>query len=240
MAKLALISDIHANLPALNAVLRKLDSYSPDAFLCLGDLVGYGPHPNDCLKIIRERQIPCVLGNHDAGVAGMISPSHFRNPNRKLIEKTSELLSDDDITWLKSLPYTLEGQLEQFPWIAAHASPKNPDAWDYIESAMYVRNLLSENNYHFIFIGHTHKPAIVADQLGVKSFKKGHKFLINPGSVGQSRDGDRRASCALIDTESMEYHNFRVDYDIQSVVTDLQQMGFSREAADHLMRLNRE
>jgi|AntRauTorckE6833_2_1112554.scaffolds.fasta_scaffold60085_1 predicted phosphodiesterase len=240
MAKLALISDVHANLPALNAVLNKLDAHSPDAFLCLGDLVGYGPHPEACLKIIRERQIPCVLGNHDAGVTGVLPPSHFRNPNRSLIEKTSELLSENDISWLKSLPYTLKDELNGLPWIAAHASPKDPEKWEYVESAMYVRNLLSENDYQFIFIGHTHKPALVADQLGVKSFKKGHKYLINPGSVGQSRDGDRRASCALIDTIKMEYHNFRVDYDIQSVVTDLQQMGFSREAADHLMRLNRD
>lgn len=240
MAKLALISDIHANLPALEAVLTKLDTYSPDEYLCLGDLVGYGPHPKECLDIIKEREIPCVLGNHDAGVAGTLPISHFRNPNKKLIQQTSETLSNDHIEWLKALPFTLNDKLDGLSWIAAHASPINPEEWEYIESALYVRNLLTNNDYDLIFIGHTHKPALVADQLGVKSFKKEHKYLINPGSVGQSRDGDRRASCGLLDTETMEYQNFRVDYDIQSVVSDLQQLGFSREAADHLMRLNRD
>jgi len=89
MPLVALISDVHGNLPALEAVVKKIDTFKPDQWVCLGDVVGYGPFPSECIDLIRSRNIPTVMGNHDAGVSGNLTIKHFRNPNRKLIQKNA-------------------------------------------------------------------------------------------------------------------------------------------------------
>ncbi len=139
MPKIALISDVHANVHALKEVIKVLDKENPDYWLCLGDIVGYGPNPSECIRIIREMNMICVLGNHDAGVAGLISLNHFRNPNQKLIQLTKELLSDEELLWLKSLPLTVSRD----GWTAAHASPIEPEKWKYVDSAFTVRSILT-------------------------------------------------------------------------------------------------
>lgn len=235
MSKIALLSDIHANLPALEAVMEKLEAEEPDEWICLGDLVGYGPHPTECIKIVREKKMKCVLGNHDAGVCGRLSINHFRKPNRELIEKTAAMLSKDDLDWLRSLPLTLESEVPL--WTAAHASPEQPEDWMYLESAFKVRELLRDTLHTYIFTGHTHRPALVSDKIGLKELKKGHKYMINPGSIGQSRDGDYRASAGVLDTDAGNYSNIRVTFDLERVVSDLHKLGFSRRAAEHMMRI---
>ncbi|HCI72299.1 MAG TPA: metallophosphoesterase, partial [Balneola sp.] len=119
MSKLALISDVHGNLPALEAVLEELDKHVPDHWLCLGDVVGYGPFPSECIDLIRERNIPTVMGNHDAGVAGLLTIRHFKGPNKELISLTNELLNNDQLKWLEKLPYTLVN--DDKSWLAVHA-----------------------------------------------------------------------------------------------------------------------
>lgn len=233
MPKIALISDIHANYNALEAVVKKLESEKPDHWLCLGDLVGYGPEPKKCLDFVRENNIPTVLGNHDAGVAGLLSVKHFRNPNRRLIEVTKNILNNDEINWLKSLPLVIESE----NWIAAHSSPNEPEKWKYIDSAFTARTILSNIGQDICFIGHTHKPGLVSDKIGVNTFKKGHKFLINPGSVGQSRDEDYRSSCCIVDTDNWIYTNFRVEYDVEPVLTSLTKLGFTRREASILLKV---
>lgn len=234
MPKIAVISDIHGNLPALEKVLKYLDKEKPDMWLCLGDVVGYGPFPSECIDILRERKIPTVLGNHDAGVAGLLTLKHFRDPNRTLIQKTSNMLSHDQIAWLKSLPLTLKNNTEG--WIAVHAHPKNPERWEYVDSAINARTILSEIDQDICFVGHTHIPALVSNQIGVNTFKSGFKYLINPGSVGQSRDGDFRASCCLVDTENYSFNIKRTEYNAELVLTELNHLGFSREEAHRLLR----
>ena len=233
MPKIAVISDIHGNLPALNNVLEVLDKESPDQWICLGDLVGYGPNPTECIQIIMERGIPTVKGNHDSGVTGEVLLNHFRNPNRKLIELTKSLITKTQMNWLKSLPVTLENE----NWIAAHSTPINPQSWTYVESAFHARDIIKQSNIHLCFIGHTHKPALVSEKFGVNKYQKNGRFLVNPGSVGQSRDGDYRASCCIINTEAQIYKNIRVEYDIESNLTGLMKLGFSRSEANHLMRI---
>tara|TARA_R110000868_G_scaffold383578_12_gene650770 strand:- start:20134 stop:20835 length:702 start_codon:yes stop_codon:yes gene_type:complete len=233
MPKIALISDVHGNLQALHSVMEKLEKEKPDFWLCLGDIVGYGPYAKDCISLIREKKMVCVQGNHDGGVTGTVSLNHFRNPNRKLIEITKELLSKDEIDWLKSIPFIEEGN----GWVAAHASPINPEKWRYIDSAYVVRDILQKIEQPLCFIGHTHKPVIVSDSFIVKEFKKGHKYLINPGSVGQSRDGDYRASASIVDTDNWVYKNYRVEYETEPMLTGLMKLGFSRSEANHLLKL---
>lgn len=232
MPKIALISDVHANLSALKEVISKLGQFSPDQWVCLGDIVGYGPEPNACIDLIREKDMQCVLGNHDAGVAGLLSLNHFRNPNRRLIEQTSKLISPENHNWLSELPLVIEEK----EWMAAHASPVEPNQWRYLESAFTVREILKAIKPKYCFVGHTHKPVLVSDQFGKRGISEEGKYLINPGSVGQSRDDDYRASCGLLDTEKNEYHNFRLEFDIEHTITSLIKLGYSFEEAKHLMR----
>ncbi|MEX0720002.1 MAG: metallophosphoesterase family protein [Balneolaceae bacterium] len=235
MPKIALISDIHANLPALQAILKILEKEQPDVWICLGDLVGYGPHPKECIEEIRERNIICVQGNHDAGVAGNLKLQHFKNPNRRLIELSQDLITKEQRKWLSSLPLILSDE-EQL-WIAAHASPVEPEKWQYLESAIKVRILLPKLEQRLCFVGHTHRPAMVSDAIGLNKFEKGHKYFINPGSVGQPRDGDSRASCAIVDTENSIYKNIRASFNVNPVLMDLENLGFSRREAEQMMRV---
>ncbi len=233
MAKIALISDVHGNLPALEVVLEKLDQQEPDEWLCLGDIVGYGPNPKECIDLIRERNIPCLLGNHDAGVSGLISLKHFRDPNRKLINITQSLLNENEIEWIKNLPYTLTSDSL---WIASHSSPFEPEKWKYVDSAFKARDILAEMEYEICFVGHTHIPSLVSEKIGTLDFIKGLKYLINPGSVGQSRDNDGRASCCVVDIENWKTEFFRVEYNSERVISDLLKLGFTRSESHHLMR----
>ncbi len=233
MSKIALISDVHGNLPALESVLELLDRHSPDLWICLGDLVGYGPFPSECISIVKERGMITVLGNHDAGVVGKLNLKHFRNPNRKLIEMSQSMLNEEQMEWLSNRPYSLT---DNSIWIAAHASPLEPNKWTYIDSAIKARKVLNDMDVPLCFVGHTHVPAMVSSQIGNMSFVKGNKYLINPGSVGQSRDDDFRASCCLIDTEKWEVENFRVEYNTEKALYALSKLGFNRGESHRLLR----
>lgn len=233
MALLALISDVHGNLPALEAVLKKIDAYKPDQLICLGDLVGYGPFPSECIDILKDRNIPTVMGNHDAGVSGRLTIKHFRNPNRKLIQQTQKLLTNEQLDWLRELPVTLK---ENNKWLAVHATPVDPLKWGYVDSAIKARKILTTIDTQLCFVGHTHIPFVVSSQIGIHGFIRDHKYLINPGSVGQSRDEDFRASFCLIDTEKWEIKMERVAYNIENVLTGLTDLGFSRRESHLLLR----
>lgn len=233
MPLLALISDVHGNLPALEAVLKKIDTYKPDQWLCLGDIVGYGPFPAECIDIIKDRNIPTVMGNHDAGVSGKLTIKHFRDPNRRLIQQTRDLLTEQQLQWLRELPVTLK---EDNKWMAVHANPVEPLKWEYVDSAIKARNILATIDTQLCFVGHTHIPFVVSDKIGMLGFNKGHKYLINPGSVGQPRDEDFRASYCLIDTDKWEIKMQRVAYNTEKVLTGLTNLGFSRSESHRLLR----
>lgn len=233
MPKIAIISDIHGNLSALEAVITALNEKNPDEWLCLGDIVGYGPNPAECLDIVIDMNIPTVLGNHDAGVADLFDLKYFRNPNRNLLKLSRDLINEQHMKWLKQLPLTINRD----NWIAAHASPIRPERWKYLESAFEIRNMLGNLDKQFCFVGHTHKPSLVPQKLGIKGIKSDSKYLINPGSVGQSRDHDYRASCAILDTENNEFEILRLDYDVESNLSNIMKLGFTLAEANQLMRI---
>lgn len=239
--KLALISDIHGNLPAFRAVLERIDAEGVDAILCLGDIVGYGPMPSECIDLMMERNIPSVMGNHDACVVGRLEYSFFREPNRSLLRWTADKLRHDQREWLSNLPMTLDTPATSgggqgvahassqgvVRAIAAHASPIHPEKWQWLDSAITCREVLAQVDYDFVFVGHTHVPALIANELGVFGLEKGYKFLINPGSVGQGRDHDRRASFGILDFEAFTYQNIRLHYDNTMLLAAFDGLGYS-------------
>ena len=249
--KLALISDIHGNYPALKAALEQLDNLSIDAWLCLGDLVGYGPFPEECVTEIRKRNIPTLMGNHDAGVVGRMPLEAFKEPNRSVLEASQSMLSEENLSFLKQMPLMLtsdefsQASGEQisfaYPWLATHASPVEPGKWEYLDSAIRCREVLQEfPAYDFIFVGHTHRPALVPDKLGTFGMKKGNRYLMNPGSIGQPRDEDKRSSIMVLDMENYRYENIRIDYNVEDTIEGYKAMGISKRHARRLLNLKKK
>lgn len=233
--RLVILSDIHGNLPALELVMKEVAKQSPDKIICLGDLVGYGPQPNECVEIIRESNIPTVLGNHDGALVGKVPIAMFREPNATLLKWSMNELTEENKSFLNSIPYTMT----EDNWIAAHAHPENPESWKYLESAIDCRKLLATfpDEVDFCFVGHTHKPVLVPGELGVFGLQKGNKYVINPGSVGQSRDNDGRASFCVLDTEKFEHEFIRVDYPQALTIAGYDKTPLTREQGEYLMRI---
>ncbi|MCH8567776.1 MAG: metallophosphatase family protein [Balneolales bacterium] len=229
--KIALISDLHGNLQATNAVMWELDSVNTDLIICLGDLIGYGPNPNEVVSVIREREIPTVLGNHDAVVGGSLTYRFFREPNRSLLQKSVDMLSEENKKWLRSLPYTIESD----NWIAAHSSPINPEEWKYLNSSILCQQVLGQVKKEFVFVGHTHRQGIAANEFGVFGLRKGYKFVVNPGSIGQPRDEDKRAAFSVIDTVNFTIQNFRVYYDYTDTLREYKHLKISEKDARQLL-----
>ncbi|TNE68880.1 metallophosphoesterase [bacterium] len=230
---LALISDIHGNLPALEAVFKQLDELKPDAILSLGDVVGYGPKPAECVDFLRDRKIQNIMGNHDAGVVGKQDLGLFREPNHSLLKWTIEHLNAEQLQYLDDSPYTMAS--DELNFLAVHASPSEPSRWRYIQSAIDGRKILTEISQNLCFVGHTHIPAVIPDRLGVFNVKPGVRYIINPGSVGQPRDQDKRASFGLFNFDEFSYKNVRVEFNKSYVYQQFEEIGISMETAKRLM-----
>jgi predicted phosphodiesterase len=234
------ISDIHANLTALEAVLS--DAGKVDAVWCLGDLVGYGPDPNECIS--RVRLLPglvCMRGNHDAAALGQIDIEAFNAEAKISIQWLLSRLTDESLEFLGGLPEKkVIGQIT-----LAHGSPRNP-VWEYI---LDTRTALRNFDYFetlFCFVGHTHLPIIYQLDDEEKNsaslivsrpndrFTLLKRALLNPGSVGQPRDHNPKASYALFDPIANTWENHRVAYDLRSVQTRILEAGLPTR---HALRL---
>jgi putative phosphoesterase len=235
--KIALISDIHANLAALEAILKHLDAQAPDAVFCLGDLVGYGPQPNEVIDIIRARNILCVEGNHDAGVTGRMPLDHFREPNRSVIAWTRSNISPENLAFLKSQELTRSVDLSDLRMLLVHSSPVEPHKWHYLNSAVKCRAVLEQVPHDLVCVGHTHIPGLVADELGVIGMERGYRYVVNPGAVGQTRDEDTRAAYAILDLEAFTCTFHRVSYLIEETLDAYRVMGVDRATAKRLLHV---
>ncbi len=237
----AIISDIHGNLEALNTVLEYIGKKKIPHTLCLGDVVGYGASPDECATLLRVRGIPTILGNHDAVACGQEEPWGFNPIALSAVVWTTEHLSPENVDWLKSLPSSLE--YESF--LAVHATPEESE-WDYMftweETLPYIARL-REQNYRVCFFGHTHCPGIFSED-GVYALDDDSKFtldpekifLINPGSVGQPRDDDSRASFGIFNTETEEYELVRLEYDVDAAAQRILDAGLPGFLAERLHR----
>jgi diadenosine tetraphosphatase ApaH/serine/threonine PP2A family protein phosphatase len=208
--RLAVLSDIHANLEALQAVLTEADAREADAVVCLGDVVGYGPDPGPCVDLVRERCEATVMGNHDAAVALGEGAETLPRDGQAAAALHRRLLTADQTAWVAGLPYAATAHGVTL----VHASPERPAEWLRLDSFSAVQAQFAAFETAVCFVGHSHKPAVVSDTVGVTRVRPGHRYLINVGSVGQPRDHDPRAAFGLFDTEAVSYELVRVHYDL--------------------------
>jgi predicted phosphodiesterase len=222
--KYAVISDIHSNFSALEQVLHSIHQHDCDRVICLGDIVGYGPQPNECLDLIRDIADVVIVGNHDFAAAGLTDVRAFNMYARLAAEWTSNELSNEHITYIKSLDlYHAEKNL-----YFVHASPCSPASWNYIFSLISAKKNFDCFDTKLCFIGHSHIP-VIFQRHGLKGISIVHKhqlecmpderYIVNVGSVGQPRDDNPKASFGVYDDTTRIYELIRTSYDISQTQT---------------------
>jgi diadenosine tetraphosphatase ApaH/serine/threonine PP2A family protein phosphatase len=228
--KIAVISDIHSNLQALLAALSDIDGRGIDQIYCLGDIVGYGGSPNECVELIRQRAAVSVLGNHDQAALNPSDVNNFTKPGKIVSEWTNKVLTDANRQFLAALPFTAKvGNCS-----LVHASPQVPPAWQYVDSIDVARVQFAHFTTKICFIGHTHVPALCGEDLKTFKFKKNLRFLINVGSIGQPRDGNPHLSYGILDTDAWSYENIRIPYDIRGAAAAITSQGLPEVLAKRL------
>jgi predicted phosphodiesterase len=238
--RIAVISDVHANLEALQAVLKEIDDLGVDEIYHLGDAVGYYTNPNECVDILRERGIATIMGNHDAVACGLEDPLFFRSSAKKAALWTSDQLRNDVRDYLQSLP---EEMSFNGSCLGVHGSPTCRDDYiiDWLDATRQIE-YLNGRPVNICFFGHSHRAAMFSER-GVEhslDISRSHKllpggrYLVNPGSVGQPRDRDPRAAFCILDTDlhAVDFH--RVEYDVDSTSVKLHKAGLPGKLAERL------
>jgi predicted phosphodiesterase len=237
-----ILSDIHANLPALEAVLEDAQG-SYDAVWCLGDTVGYGPWPDECVKRVRDLSVVAVIGNHDWAALGRMDVEDFNPEARRAVLWTADHLSGESKEWLAALP---SQPLEAEGYTLTHASPRDP-IWEYVMYPAVAFANFDRFTTRCCLVGHTHVPALHVLAGGEKkssviapvfgrgmTLKENTRAILNPGSVGQPRDNDRRAAYALLDTEKGVWEPRRTEYNIEQTQRGMRQAGLPERLINRL------
>ncbi len=219
----ALLADIHANLAAFTAVLADIERRGGvEEMWCLGDIVGYGPDPSQCIELLRQQKHVSVSGNHDLAAIGKLDTTNFNPDAAGSSRWTARQLNPRDISYLESLPsVTLKGD-----FTLVHGSPREP-VWEYLKSVGGAKENFAYFKSRFCLLGHSHMPLVFKldenDNCSSVRFSPGiglvlgrRRLIINPGSVGQPRDGDPRASYAIYDSDGAVVKLYRVPYDIKA------------------------
>lgn len=226
-----IISDVHSNLPALQKVLEDAQQQGGfDAVWCLGDVVDYGPEPGPCIEVLSELELLCVAGNHDYAALGLIDVENFNTYARQSALWTIDQLDADHKEFLEALPKVAKRE----PFSMAHGSLRDP-LWEYLVNGYSALETFRRMTTPFCLVGHSHLPFVCAEVDGMPLFRplrdgdevkldKG-RMIANPGSVGQPRDGDPRASYLLYDAEEDLLTHRRVAYDISATQERMQKAG---------------
>jgi diadenosine tetraphosphatase ApaH/serine/threonine PP2A family protein phosphatase len=232
-----IFGDVHGNYDALAAVIDFLSAQGADVLLCTGDVVGYGAEPSRCIQTIRERCIVCLAGNHDHAACGKLDTEYFNIFARQVASWTREHLSDEEAAWLAGLPFICH--FEEFT--LAHGSAHGPEVFNYITTIFDAELTFECLDKPLLFYGHTHIPLAFFDTVPMKytvdqdiPVNPDGKTLVNVGSVGQPRDEDPRASCALYDGDSHMVHMHRVVYDVKSAGAKIIEAGLPEALAMRL------
>jgi predicted phosphodiesterase len=237
--RVAVISDVHGNLHALQAVLGALEADAPDEIWSLGDVVGYGPRPNPCCALVAERARLGLAGNHDLGVLGSIDLAEFSDEAAESARWTQTVLSDESRAYLAGLPtYTKAPDAELY-----HASPRDP-VWDYVLTADAALDALELTEAPVVLVGHSHVALAIGLDEQVLSgglAGSGHevdlsrgRWLLNPGSVGQPRDGDPRAAYLLLDRETQRARFCRISYPVERTQAEIRERNLPDALAQRL------
>lgn len=232
----AIISDVHANMEAITACFAEIDNIKPDRVICLGDLVDYCAEPNETVEFIKSKCDAVILGNHDEAQFNYELPSKWTKNAFISSHHTRNVIKPDHIEYFRSLPE----KLSENDILFVHAAPFIPRNYRYIRDA----DAAGINFHHFdekiCFIGHSHVPLIFEQSdKGIEQVQQGilnreSKYIINVGSVGQPRDGEPRLSFGTFDTETYEYKNIRVPYDIKSTAEKIMKENLPVYLADRL------
>ena len=229
--KIAIVSDIHANIEALQKALEIIQQHGADEIVCLGDTVGYGASPNECVDLIRKTTSRVLLGNHDAAALDARAAEDFNPYAKNSAEWTALTLQDDHKKWLMKLPYTLEVGGVLF----VHSSPYEPQEWHYILSPGDAQFNFNYFEQPICFLGHSHVPGIFSEDIWTKTVIKGKRFIVNVGSVGQPRDNDPRLSFGMFDTDAWTYENIRSTYNVITASEKIRKAGLPKVLAERIL-----
>lgn len=235
--KFAIFGDIHANLEALQTVLWDAQEQGCANYVCLGDIVGYGANPVECLETIRQMGCPVVRGNHDEGAAGETTLEELNPLAQAALLWTRSELSTEQRKWLADLK--LVRQVRDFTIV--HATLDSPGSWGYVTNRFDAMASFSYQFTQVCFYGHTHVPRIFEKDDSVRAargndvqLQRGVKYFVNVGSVGQPRDGDWRASYAIFDVQEQTVTIRRLEYDIQTTQEKILAAGLPSLLAERL------
>lgn len=243
--RIAIVADIHANLPAFEAVLRHAQAAGRiDALWCLGDTVGYGPHPNECLALLRRYEHRAVAGNHDLAACGRMGTEEFNEAAAAAAQWTAERLEADSRSYVQDLPMVVsEGD-----FTLVHGSLRWPE-WEYLLSSEQAQAHLELQRTPYSLVGHSHLPFVCIEEGGKPPRHVGapvpavdgqavelgsQRLILNPGGVGQPRDGDPRAGYALYDSDAGVVTFFRVEYDIAATQRAMEAAGLPPRLSERL------
>ena len=234
----AIFGDIHANMEALDAVMDECESLGVDRFLCLGDIVGYGANPRECLERIVDMDIPIVAGNHDWAVCGKLSIEFFNTYAKQAVYWTREQLEERHMEVMRSWPLVQEVNEEI---TIVHGSLNFPDLFDYIQTSQDARLSLEKLGTRVCFLGHSHVPVTffsgpmvsytMSYEIELEGFEKA---LVNVGSVGQPRDENPMSSFGLYDDETKQVSIKRVPYDLEKAGAKILDAGLPEILAERL------
>lgn len=214
--RIGVIADVHANLLALEAVFAEAEALGVDEWICLGDLVGYGPQPRECLERCAERGVRSIVGNHEARLLGLPT-ARFNDMAEAAIRFAAEQIGEQGHAWVRSFGNIIEVDGEA---LFCHGSPEDRDAYLFGPSHMQLVSAVQAHS--LVFCGHTHYQFVFDGKDLLPLFEpialEGRKLLVNPGSVGQPRDGDPRAAYAIWDRAERRLDLRRVEYDVHEQV----------------------
>ena len=233
-------SDVHGNYEALEQVLEQAAMQKPDIIVSLGDVVGYGANPNECVELVHEQAQIRIGGNHDLAVAGIMGYEDFNAIAKRAINWTANIIHPRNIDHLSRY----DAMRRHEDCVFAHASPVDPLDFEYIYTMKQARGLFDARSERFIFVGHTHIPCCVESsrtdgcssiESSIIQLSAGSRYLINVGSIGQPRDGIAAASYALLDTKKEILSIRRIPYDIEQAQEKIRSAGLPESLASRLV-----
>mgnify|MGYP000038160429 CR=1 FL=1 len=216
-----IFSDVHSNLEAFQAVIKAYESQGIDSYLCLGDVVGYGANPAECIKLTRDIARITIAGNHDWAVAGLFSLDYFNEWAKQAVLWTQRRINSADLSFLSSLGLVYEDE----DFVIVHGTLNSPEEFDYLLDTFQARQNFRLMKKRLCFIGHTHSAGIfIQDKEGRIDYQReeelklqeGCRYIVNVGSVGQPRDGSSKASFCIYDSSKQEIFIKRIPYDVES------------------------